>query len=195
MKENVLQILKTKFILHGGFHPGSTSEDNTSFYKEILKDAPQNVKILLVPFAKDPERISASTEKITSEFNKNKEQRYVTIEVANEKEFLHQIKTANVIYFQGGKSIKLLEALKKYSHLEEVLLGKIVAGESAGANVWGKFFYSPHANTIFQGLGILPLKIIPHYKKEYEGKLDSVGVGLETLLLPEYEFKVFINNG
>jgi len=34
--------MKTKFILHGGFTKGKTDEDNEDFYKEILKDAPEN---------------------------------------------------------------------------------------------------------------------------------------------------------
>ena len=69
--------------------------------------------------------------------------------------------------------------------------GKIVAGESAGANVFGEFFYSPSADKIDEGLGFLPLKIIPHYSENYRGKLDNVGKKLESLLLPEYEYKVF----
>lgn len=183
--------MKTKFILHGGFNPEKVNEDNSDFYKEILKDAPENAKVLLVPFAKEPERIIPATTKISSEFNKSKNDKNIEIEVANEKDFLNQINLADVVYFHGGVSLKLLEALKKYQNLEELLKGKIVAGESAGANVWSRFFYSPHSDGVFEGLGVLPLKIIPHYKAEYEGKLDNVGIGLEELLLPEYKYKVF----
>lgn len=55
----------------------------------------------------------------------------------------------------------------------------------------GAIFYSPSADKVDEGLGFLPLKIIPHYSENYKGKLDNVGQGLESLLLPEYEFKVF----
>jgi peptidase E len=183
--------MKTKFILHGGFNPGQTNEDSTAFYKEILKDAPEGASILLVPFAKDADRIPSATQKVTAELNSNKWQKNIKIEVADEGDFIQQLKSANVVYFHGGASIKLLEALKRYRGLKESLEGKIIAGESAGANVWSKFFYSPKADTVSEGLGILPIKIIPHYKKEYEGKLDKVGPDLELLLLPEYEYKVF----
>ena len=183
--------MKTKFILHGGFTPGKTNEDNSKFYAEILKDAPEGAKVLLVCFAKDEERISPATTKVVTEFNKNKWQKEITFDIASEQSFLEQVKSADVVYFHGGKTLKLLEVLKKFPDLKDLLNGKIVAGESAGANVCGKFFYSPNSDSVGEGLGFLPIKIIPHYSEKYNGKLDSVGQNLELLLLSEYEYKVF----
>ena len=183
--------MKTKFILHGGFTKGKTEENNGEFYAEILKDAPEEAKILLVCFAKDDERIPIATERVKTEFNKSKWQKEITFEVASEGLFTEQIKFSDVVYFHGGTTLKLLEALKKFPNLKDLLSGKIVAGESAGANVFGKFFYSPSADKVEEGLGFLPLKINPHYSEIYRGKLDGVGQGLESLLLPEYEYKVF----
>lgn len=183
--------MKTKFILHGGFKPGQTEEDNNRFYSEILKDAPEGAKILLVCFAKDTERVPVATAKVTAEFNKNKWQKEINFEVANEESFLEQVKSADVIYLHGGRTLKLLDTLKRFPNLKELFSGKTVAGESAGANVLGKFCYSPSADEVIEGLGILSIKIIPHYSEEYRGKLDGVGQGLEALLLPEYEYRVF----
>lgn len=183
--------MKTKFILHGGFNPGQTTENNSSFYEEILKDTPEGAKILLVPFAKEPERIIPATNKVSAEFNEVKGGKNIEIEVANEEDFIRQIDSAHILYFHGGVSLKLLEALKNYPDLVEHIKGKVIAGESAGANVWARFFYSPKSDGVFEGLGILPLKIIPHYKPEHKEKLDNVGPDLEGILLPEYEYKVF----
>jgi peptidase E len=183
--------MSTKFILHGGFSPGKTSEDNSDFYTEILKDAPENARVLLVPFAKEPDRIQPAIAKISAEFNKVKREKIIEIEAATPDEFIKQVDSADVLYFHGGSSLRLLEALKRYPDLKEHLGGKIVAGESAGANVWCAYFYSPHAEGVFEGLGILPLKSCPHYKEEYKGKLDDVGPELEELLLPEYTYKIF----
>jgi len=36
--------MKTMFILHGGFNPEKTDKDRSDFYKEILKNAPEEVK-------------------------------------------------------------------------------------------------------------------------------------------------------
>ena len=112
--------MKTKFVLHGGFTPGQSGEDNSKFYSEILKDAPEGAKILLVCFAKDIEKVSNATTKVIAEFNKNKWQKEITFEVANEQTFVEQIKSADVIYFHGGKTLKLLEALKKFPNLNDL---------------------------------------------------------------------------
>ena len=181
----------TKYILHGGFHPGQTDEDNRDFFREILREAPEHAKVLLVPFAKNVDRVLPATTKISGEFEKNKWQQKIVIEVATEENFIQQVISADVIYFQGGVSLKLLDVLKKYPDLKKSVQGKIVAGESAGANVLGAFFYSPHANEVYEGLGFVPVKVIPHYTKEYEGRLDAVGQGIELLALPEYSYKIF----
>ncbi|MBI4158496.1 MAG: Type 1 glutamine amidotransferase-like domain-containing protein [Candidatus Yanofskybacteria bacterium] len=183
--------MKTKFILHGGFKPGQTEEDNSKFYSEILKDAPEGAKILLVCFAKDTERVAIATTKVMAEFNKNKWQKEITFEIANEESFVKQIKWADIVYLHGGRTLKLLDTLKRFPNLKELFNGKVVVGESAGANILGKFCYSPSADEVIECLGILPIKIIPHYSEEYGSKLDGVGQELETLLLPEYQFKVF----
>lgn len=183
--------MKTKFILHGGFHKGQEVEDNSKFYAEILKDAPQSAKVLIVPFAKDSERIIPTTQRVIGEFNQVKQDKNLSFEVANEQSFTREIEQADIVYFQGGKTLKLLEALKKFPNLKDSLGGKIVAGESAGANVFGEFFYSPSADKVDEGLGFLPVKIIPHYSDEFKGKLDNVGDNLDLLLLKEYEFKIF----
>ncbi len=183
--------MKTKYILHGGFTPKNKNENNEDFYKEILKDAPEGAKILIVPFAKDIDRIPVSVARVTAEFNKNKWQEKFDFEVANEESFIKQIESSNVIYFQGGKTLKLLEVLKKFSNLKKMFEGKIIAGESAGANVLGKFFYSPSANGVFEGLGLLPIKVIPHYSLKYRDVFKDTGSDLDCLYLKEYQYKVF----
>lgn len=181
------------YILHGGFNSENTETDNNGFYRKVLELSPHNPRVLLVPFAKDDDRIELATAKVTKEFEKVRENRDISVKVAAAKNFIEQVQESDVIYFHGGVSKKLLEALRKYSGLKESLDGKVIAGESAGANVWCQFFYSPHADDIFEGLGFLPIKIIPHYKKEYEGKLDHIKPELQELLLPEYTYKIFTN--
>jgi len=182
--------MKTKFILHGGFTPGQKSENNKDFFKEVLKDAPKKPKILLVCFAKDIDRIPVSTTKVMDEFNKNKWQEKLIFEVANEESFIKQVESADVVYLHGGITLKLLNVLKKFPNLKELFEGKIIVGESAGANVLGKLFYSPSANGTFEGLGLLSVKIIPHYSEKYKGVFKDMGPDLESLYLREYQYKV-----
>ena len=185
--------MKTKLILHGGFKPGQTEEDNSKFYNEILKDAPEGAKVLLVCFAKDTERVAIATTKVMVEFNRNKWQKEIAFDIASEESFAEQVKSADVIYLHGGRTLKLLDTLKRFPNLRELFDRKIIAGESAGANVLGKFCYSPRADEVIECLGILPIKIIPHYSEEFRNKLDGVGQELETLFLSEYQFKILFS--
>jgi len=182
--------MSTKFILHGGFDKTRTNEDNHLFYSEILKDIPDNTKILLVPFAKDEDRIVPATEKISKEFQNVSYGKILHITVATHDDFLNQLANADVVYFHGGVSTKLLEVLKPYSDLSSYFKDKIIAGESAGANIFSTYFYSPHADQVLEGLRILPIRMIPHYTEDKKDKLTGHGDGMETLFLPKYEFKV-----
>jgi peptidase E len=184
--------MESKFILHGGFQKGKTDENNTEFYLEILKDASHNSNVLIVPFAKDPERVIPTTQRVMEEFNKVKGLRNLYFEVAKEETFIEQLKSADIIYYQGGTTLKLMDVLKRFVNLKELHLnGKTVAGESAGANALCTLFYSPSANGIYEGLRILPIRIIPHYTDKYENLFGNKGLRLETLYLKEYEHKVF----
>ncbi|MCX6755059.1 MAG: Type 1 glutamine amidotransferase-like domain-containing protein [Candidatus Nomurabacteria bacterium] len=183
--------MQTKFILYGGFDPEQTDNGNPDFSLEIMKETPENGMVLIVPFSKEVDRIIPTTERVKNELNAQKWQKNIKYEVASQENFILQLESADVVYFQGGSSLKLLEVLKKYPNLKDLLKGKIVAGDSAGANVMCTFFYTPSTDKVLEGLGILPIKIIPHYKEKYAGKFESIGPDLEEVLLPEYTYKVF----
>lgn len=167
-------------------------EDNSGFYSEILQYASEGARILLVPFAKDPERVPAAVEKVTAEFTKNMSQRSIRFELANESSFAEQVAHSDVLYLHGGTTVKLLGALQQFPDFKGWCQGKVVAGESAGANVLVEYFYSPKSDVIGQGLGVLPVKISPHYTEASAGKMNHVGEGLEFLPLPEYEFRTYV---
>ena len=84
-----------------------------------------------------------------------------------------------------------MEVLKKYQNLENVFLEKIIAGDSAGANVLGQLFYSKNSKEISEGLRILPYKIVAHHIDGNLNPLKDTEPNLETIFLKEYETKVF----
>ncbi len=184
--------MNIKYILNGGFNINNTENNNDEFYLEILKDAPESSSVLLVLFANEYERFVPKKERIASEFKQVTKAQKLSFEIANEQDFISQIKKADIVYFVGGKNIKLLEVLNRFPELVNYLKGKVVAGESAGANVLAKYCYSPNADKAMEGLGLLPIRLIPHYHEKYKGKLDEVGSEFELVLLPEYENRIFI---
>lgn len=183
--------MKTKCILHGGFTPHIKQEDD-SFFKEVLKDTPREVKILLVYFAKEIDRVALNKDEDINQFNKNKGDKVLSFEVADENLFTEQIVKADVIYLHGGKTLKLLNTLKQFPDIKSLFIGKIIAADSAGANVLATVFYSQSAAGVFEGLGFLPIKIICHYSDTYKQVFDNAHSDLETLFLQEYETKVIL---
>ncbi len=183
--------MQTKFILHGGYAKGAKQE-NDVFFSEILSSAPKEVKILLVYFAEPDDCVAKRNKDDLEQFEKNKGDKTISFEIASEQLFTEQAKTADIIYFHGGHTGKLLGVLKKISNLRESFDGKIIAGDSAGANVLTSVFYSKTIG-VSEGLGFIPIKIICHYLEENRDKLKDIKSELETLFLSEYQLKVYYN--
>ncbi|MFA5987428.1 MAG: Type 1 glutamine amidotransferase-like domain-containing protein [Candidatus Paceibacterota bacterium] len=182
-------ISKTKFILHGGFTPGG-KWGNDELTEEILKNMPQQVRILLVYFAKEPDRIPKNYGEDVEQFNNNKKDKELFFDVAEEGDFRNQVIKSDVVYFHGGSSLKLLGVLKNFPDLREILTGKVVVGDSAGANVLCKVFYRQSAGEAMEGMGILPIKIVCHYQDAYKDKVSGIYPDLKTVFLKEYTFEV-----
>src|SRR3989344_1363873 len=152
----------TKFVLHGGFNKekGFIGDE---FFQEMLKDSPKNAKILLVYFAESEEMRPVRMKQGVSQFEKNKDLRNIEIRIASQNTFIEDCKWADVIFFSGGRTMRLMEALKKYTGLDEIFKGKTIGGDSAGANFLGRYFYTKGSQEVGEGLGILPFKILVHY--------------------------------
>ncbi len=185
--------MKTKFILSGGY-AGRPNKENDKFFKEILSTKKNKLNILLVYFAKTFEDYERITNEDKYQFNKNKGEKELIFKIAEKDKFTEQIKSADVIYLHGGKTLKLLKTLKSYKNLKELFNGKIVAGESAGAYVLSTYFYSKSEGGVFEGLGYVPVKTICHYIGENAEKLKDCSNNLKTLLLPDYKFKIYLEN-
>lgn len=182
--------MSTKFILHGGF-PNHINEKNDKFFQEILSVNKKQSKIILVYFAKDASRYEELRKKSISQFEKNKGEKELEFEIAKKEKFIEQVKEANIVYLHGGKTLRLLEALKKYNDLKELFQNKVIVGESAGAYVLSACFYTKSVGYIFKGLELVPVKTICHYEGKNQEKLKKCPDKFEELLLPDYEYRVF----
>ena len=145
----------------------------------------------MVYFAKNIEDYERMTNEDKYQFNSNKGGKMLTFEVAEENKFAEQVKNTDIVYFHGGKTLKLLEVLKNYKNLRNLFDGKIIAGESAGTYVLSSCFYSKSEGGVFKGLGFVPVKTICHYIGENAEKLKECLSDIDELLLPDYKFKVY----
>lgn len=184
--------MKTEYILHGGFNKArGPVHQNDEFFGEIFKDTPNKVKLLLVYFAERDEMVEARTMQDKDQFIKNSGGKKIDFRVASEETFEVDCAWADAIYLHGGRTVKLMEALRKFSNIRQLLSGRIIAGDSAGVNVLGKYFYSKNSKEIGEGFGILPFKIVVHHEEGAENPLAEIAPELETLFIHEYETKLF----
>ena len=183
--------MKTKFILHGGFDKSLGPHQNDEFFSQILKDTPNEVKLLLVYFAEREEMIAARIEQDKEQFTKNSGSKTIDFRVTSPETFVADCKWADAIYLHGGKTTKLMEALQNFPNMKELFSGKVIAGDSAGANVLAQYFFSKNSQVVGKGFGILPFKVIVHYEDGKPNPLADIAPELETLFLREYETKVF----
>jgi peptidase E len=154
----------TKYFLHGGM-TGVPCENNDNYYKKILNSVSGTVKVLLVYFAAEKDRWDELSEQHQAKFMAQADEKKIEFEIASDNvgEFAKQVKWCDIVYIRGGSTPMLQTQLEKVSNLQELFEGKIVAGSSAGAIVFAKYYYDQDSDKIFEGLDMLHVKMITHY--------------------------------
>lgn len=190
----------TKYILHGGF-TGVKNEMNRTFFEEIARDVPDGGTILLCYFSWRDGEIEDRFEEDKLVLREQAHGKNLKFLLANEKDFIEQVKGSDAIYMRGGSTPKLLNTLKKYPSFREYLDGKTVAGSSAGAYAIGR--YSPFHNDesgkeVREGLGLLPYRVVCHHESsdlppnpKVLSALKNMAQDLELVFLKDCEWKVF----
>jgi len=184
----------TKYILHGG-RTSLVSTDNDDFFREITLGLNAPIKILLNYFSRDDDwNVLAESDKkniLKQAGNKN-----VTFEIADPDKLANQLKKASVMYMRGGKTLKLLESLRKTPNLGSLFKGKVIAGSSAGAYALAKYYYGNDSKKLAEGLGILNIKVYVHYSTSdvhIIEKLKNFKEDLEILVLRETKFQIIFS--
>jgi len=163
----------TKYILNSGGSRNNLAKTD-KFHKEIVHGLGQSPKILLCFFATDrqlwEEKFADYAERFLASMDENVRPK---LELAFPEKFVDQVKNNDIIIIYGGDDRLLLSWLRKYN-LPEIWTSKVVAGSSAGSDVLVKQFWTCDYRQIMDGLGIVPIKFIPHYKSTY-GQDDPRG--------------------
>lgn len=174
----------TKYILHGG-ETSRPSEHNDNFFKEIIKDLPEPIKVLNIYFASPQERWESSFADDQKKFAKAAEGKEVQLTMASEDldVLQEQIKAADAVYIRGGKLGHILrDKLRSLGNFAELIKDKTMAGSSAGVNVLSNKFYKCTEDAIDDGMSILPANVVVHYQGEaYKFDGDKVIEDLKQL--------------
>ncbi len=192
----------TKYILHGGF-TRTDNELNRSFYEEIVRDIPDGGTVLLCYFASKGNDILRKFTEDSQSLKKQSYSKNLNFVLANEKDFIEQVKQADALYIRGGSTPRLLEILRRYPDLKQNLKGKTIAGSSAGAYVIGRrspFHDDESGGEVREGLSLLPFRVVCHYESPDQPptpraleSLQKMNQDLELILLKDFEWKIFID--
>ncbi len=74
---------------------------------------------------------------------------------------------SDVVYLRGGHTQQLFRLLSLDTDWISELDGKILAGTSAGAEVIASYYHVLSTNRTGEGFGLVPIKVIPHWKSDY----------------------------
>ncbi|TAK96693.1 hypothetical protein EPO05_01295 [Patescibacteria group bacterium] len=164
----------TKYILNSG-GARKDSEKLRLFLDEIVRDLGQSPRILFCFFAQKREDWEGYFAEYQQGFLRRVDKSLQpTFELAFPEKFVQQIQNCDAVYLGGGDDHLLQFWLRRYN-LPEAWRGKVVAGTSAGSDALVKHFWTCDWRQCLDGLGILPIKFIPHYKSDTYGKDDPRG--------------------
>lgn len=177
----------TKYILAGGFIHRAP-DGGQAFCQELVAGFGQGrpVKILNCLFARNPE---SWADKLLE--NREYFSRYLDnfeLILADPERFTAQVKEADVILLQGGYTRVLMEKLLNNPDWTRYLDGKTVAGSSAGGEVIAKYYCVLKTGRIGDGLGLLPIKFVPHWQADYaDDEVSDIDWQAEYQKIKEYQ--------
>lgn len=153
----------TKYVLNSGGLRNNPAKA-ALFFNEVIKDLGNKPKVLLCFFSQPREY----WERKFDDYKNNLliavgNEIIPEVELAFPDKFIEQVKNNEVIILYGGDDYLTKYWLKQYD-LPNIWQNKIVAAISAGADVLANSFWTCDWRQCLDGLNILPIKFISHYK-------------------------------
>lgn len=163
----------TKYVLNSG---GLTNQParKKKFHNELVKGLGTKPKFLLCNFAQPRENWEVKFEGYSNSISEDMPDTLSpSFALAMTDTFAEQCRKADIIYIHGGDD-HLIQYWMRQFDLVELFKDKIVATNSAGSNLLVTHYWTCDWRQCSDGLGILPIKFIPHFNSSY-GADDSRG--------------------
>jgi hypothetical protein len=195
----------TKYVLNSG---GIKQQPKLKrqFHQELIKHLGNTPRFLLCNFAQGREywevKFQGYSSAIAEDMPDNVSPSFA---LAMPSTFIEQCRQADIIYFHGGDD-HLLKYWMGQFEIPKLFEGKVIATSSASSDMLATHYWTCDWRQCGDGLGVLPIKFIPHYQSEF-GNYDPRGPidwnkakqelaeygdkSLPTYSLKEGEFEVF----
>ena len=162
----------TKYILNSSGVRNS-ADKGRKFFEEVFKGLEKNPRLLICNFAQPREDWEVRYADFVQYFEDLFGDVAPVLTLAFPENFEDQIKECDVIYMHGGDDHLVQYWLKKFD-FPKIWEGKVVVTNSASSNALAQSFWTCDWRKCMDGLGILPIKFIPHYNSTY-GATDPRG--------------------
>lgn len=163
----------TTYVLNSGGwrnYPDRAKE----FFAEVFKNSGNNPKVLVCLFAMPRDEWDVKYDQNIERIRKVLPEGIApTFTLAEPASFPAQVMAADIVYITGGVDQLVLHWLKQFD-LAKIFEGKTVATSSASSHALSTHFWSADWRMCLDGLGILPIKFLAHFKSAY-GSTDKRG--------------------
>ncbi len=122
--------------------------------------------MLITLFAQPREDWEANFEKYEKMLTRAPGGVKLSFEMAFPATFEQQIARSDIVYIHGGDDHLLQYWFAKFD-VPKIWEGKVVAASSAGSNLLVKHYWTCDWRLCGDGLGILPVKFLPHFKSDF----------------------------
>jgi peptidase E len=158
-----------RLILMGG-RPWFAQDGGKKFVDVLFRYFPKEVKLAFCIFAQ-PESDWQETTKVNTEmFNKFGGKRTILYQTMTAKNFAEVSAWADIVYLPGGDTYVLKEKIQACGDIATLWDDKVVAGSSAGADLFCEGFAFLQDKTFGRGLGWVKASCIPHWRsKDFAG--------------------------
>jgi len=156
----------TKYVLNSG-GMRNNPDGAKRFFAELLKGLGDNPKILLCSFAQPREVWEEKSVTYVDSFNKLMPEGVKPVyKMAMPATFKDDVAETDVIYCHGGDDYLAIYWFSKLG-IPGVWDGKVVGTNSGTSDVLVKHSWTCDWRESIDGLGILPIKFIPHFGSNY----------------------------
>ncbi len=105
---------------------------------------------------------------------------------ANDPKVVAKIENATMLYLPGGDPVFLVNALrgsKAWDAMKKVHAnGAVIGGASAGAMALGSKMWNPHNGSLIDGLDLIPIVTLPHFRAESNDRAKGVRAQLDPAI-------------
>jgi len=152
-----------RLILMGG-RPWLADDGGKRFVEVLFRYFPKNIKLAFCIFAQPESDWQETRASNISCFDKFKGPRTIAYKTITPDTFAEVSAWADIVYIPGGEPHQLIDTVTACGDIAKLWDGKLIAGSSAGADLFCAGFTYLQDKTFGRGLGWIPASCIPHWR-------------------------------